>query len=84
MYLLVRPPICSIRVFQNMFFSSEPVYSKNKATAQRKQSEKLYKVLAKIDKRSYDPGYSKSLRNSFYFAVNLIKVINFVPKKQHT
>ena len=47
MYLLITPSISSIRVFQNTFFSSELIYSKNKATAQCRHGEKLCKELAK-------------------------------------
>ena len=81
MYLLITP---SIRVFENTFFSSKLIYSKNKATVQCRQSEKLCKELAKTDYKSYDAGCSKSLRNPFYFAAKVIKATNFVSKTQHT
>ena len=74
----------SIRVFQNIFFSSERIYSKNKITAQCRQNEKISKELAKNDKRTYDSGFSKSMRNLFCFAAKLIYATSFVIKKQHT
>ena len=74
----------SIRVFQNIFFSSERIYSKNKITAQCRQNEKISKELAKNDKRTYDSGFSKSMRNLFCFAAKLIYATSLVIKKQHT
>ena len=74
----------SIRVFQNIFFSSERIYSKNKITAQCRQNEKISKELAKNVKRTYDSGFSKSMRNLFCFAAKLIYATSFVIKKQHT
>ena len=36
------------------------------------------------DKRSYDTGYSKRLRNPFYFAAKAIKATKFVPINQRS
>ena len=78
---LDEPSFC-IRILQNTSTSSEFTSGKNQATAQSRQSETFCKELAKTDKPSYDTGYSKRLRNPFYFAVKAIEAIKFVPVNQ--
>ena len=46
----------SIRVLQNIFFSSEFISRKNQATEQCRQSETFCKELPKSDKQYYNPG----------------------------
>ena len=74
----------SIRILQNTSTSSEFISGKNQATAQCRQSETFCKELAKADKRCYDAGYSKRLRNAFYFAVKAIKAPKFVSINQRS
>ena len=69
-------------ILQNTSTSGENISGKNQATAQSRQSETFCKELAKTDKPSYDTGYSKRLRNPFYFAVKAIEAIKFVPVNQ--
>ena len=57
--------------------SSDVISGKNEPTSQSKQSETFCKELAKADKRSYDTGYSRRLRNPFYFAAKAIKATKF-------
>ena len=75
-------PSACISLLQNTSTSGENISGKNQATAQSRQSETFCKGLAKIDKPSYDTGYSKRLRNPFYFAAKAIKAIKFVPINQ--
>ena len=77
-------PSACISILQNTSTSSEFISSKNQATAQSRQSETFCKELAKTDKRSYDTGYSKRLRNPFYFAAKAIKATKFVPINQRS
>ena len=80
---LDRPSAC-ISILKNTSTSSEFISGKNQATAQSRQSETFCKELAKTDKRSYDTGYSKRLRNPFYFAAKAIKATKFVPINQRS
>ena len=77
-------PSACISILQNTSTSSEFISGKNQATAQSRQSETFCKELAKTDKRSYDTGYSKRLRNPFYFAAKAIKATKFVPINQRS
>ena len=77
-------PSACISILQNTSSSSEFIFGKNQATAQSRQSETFCKELAKTDKRSYDTGYSKRLRNPFYFAAKAIKATKFVPINQRS
>ena len=77
-------PSACISILQNTSTSSEFISGKNQATAQSRQSETFCKELAKTDKRSYDTGYSKRLRNPFYFAAKAIKATKFVPITQRS
>ena len=71
-------PSVSIRILQNTSFCSEFIPGKDQATAQCRQGETFCKELGKTDKRSYDTGYSKRLRNSFYSTAKAIKATKFV------
>ena len=77
------PSVC-ISILQSTSTSNEFIPGKNQATAQSRQSETFCKELAKTDKRSYDTGYSKRLRNPFYFAAKAIKATKFVPINQRS
>ena len=77
------PSVC-ISILQSTSTSNEFIPGKNQATAQSRQSETFCKELAKTDKRSYDTGYSKRLRNPFYFAAKAIKATKFVPITQRS
>ena len=77
-------PSACISILQNTSTSSEFISSKNQATAQSRQSKTFCKELAKTDKRFYDTGYSKRLRNPFYFAAKAIKATKFVPINQRS
>ena len=83
LHQLDGPSVC-LSILQNTSTSSEFISSKNQATAQSRQSETFCKELAKTDKRSYDTGYSKRLRNPFYFAAKAIKATKFVPINQRS
>ena len=77
-------PSASISILQNTSTSSEFISSKNQATAQSRQSKTFCKELAKTDKQFHDTGYSKRLRNPFYFAAKAIKATKFVPINQRS
>ena len=80
---LDEPSFC-IRILQNTSTSSEFTSGKNQATAQSRQSETFCKELAKTDKRSYDTGYSKRLRNFFYSAAKAILATKCVSVNQRS
>ena len=68
---LDEPSVC-ISILQNTSTISEFISGKHLATVQNRQSGTFCKELAKTGKRSYDTGYSKRLRNPFYFAAKAI------------
>ena len=78
---LDEPSVC-ISILQNTSTSSEFISGKHLATVQNRQSGTFCKELAKTGKRSYDTGYSKRLRNPFYFAAKAIKATKSVSINQ--
>ena len=78
-----EPSVCII-ILRSTSTSSEFISGKNQATDQSRQSETFCKESAKTEKRSYDTGYSKRLRNLFYFVAKAIKATKSVSFNQRS
>ena len=88
MNLLIAPciqlngPSVWISILQ--YTSSEFISGKNRATVPSRYSETFCKEFIKTDKRNYETGYSKRLRNLFYFALKAINATKIVSINQRS